>query len=109
MSQGHLTTLSIGTVLTEPDLAAVFPFPSFNGMQCQLLGPILHSDSSLVVAAPKTVLFELAIVLHSNRVQHIIYMYSKRTHHVYMYVCTRHTYASVASCELLNDVLTFSF
>ena len=73
MSQGHLTTLSIGTVLTEPDLAAVFPFPSFNGMQCQLLGPILHSDSSLVVAAPQTVLFELAIVLHSNRVN-ILYI-----------------------------------
>jgi|TARA_B110000091_G_scaffold73906_1_gene81413 ATP-dependent DNA helicase HFM1/MER3 len=62
----HLTTLPVSTVISEPDIAALFSFPSFNGMQCQLLQHVLLKSSSILLSSPtgsgKTVIFELALV-----------------------------------------------
>lgn len=62
----HLTTLPVSTVISEPDIAALFPFPSFNGMQCQLLQHVLLKSGSILLSSPtgsgKTVIFELALV-----------------------------------------------
>jgi replicative superfamily II helicase len=60
------TTLDVSTVFPESDLSSSFSFPTFNGMQCQLLSPLLMEEDSVIVSAPtgsgKTVCFELALM-----------------------------------------------